>query len=645
MATFKNSLIQKMNAQRTASRDDELTFRVRYKMRRGEEKFPRVRTGLGGHPVRGRKPAHVRIPPKFSRRAVIKFRIVKNNSYGKAAFDLNLKYIERNGVGCNGEKGILYNQNDDFDRGKFSQEKKNEPHTFRIIISPEDASEIDLTDFTKKLMKQVERDLGRQLNIAASNHYNTDNYHAHVVIRGIDKNGNELRIDPDYISHGMRHRAIEQLNRELGLRTVLDIQKQLDKEINEERVTSLDRHLKNYAKDSVVDLSYSSDDRFGKFNHARLVARLTKLKSLGLAREKGPQQWEMASNWQGQLKEMSKRNTIISTMDKAVGDSTNRYFIVNNDTENLSIKGRLVEKGLSDELYDKYYVIIQNEKGDSFYSSISIEDAHNHREGSIVSLSVKKDSWVKDSDLNIIRVSVANGGIYGRSLHERSIPGDTVKVIIDHKKGLYREVKKEEYLDAHEMRIKKLERFKLVSRNQDGTWTVPGGLIKSLEDRNNTNPVVKTILKSLSDLSVEEQVRYRGRVWIDRFIENADNAGLANHGFGADISRYARLRALFLREELGIFLDENLSQNLDKVERTDLMEKLQVNQTRNPSLESMNKIEKIELPNGNAYAHMQDTLKKEFELVPWKKEHDDLTRKLTHKMGSDMELPKKKLGR
>jgi len=51
------------------------------------------------------------------------------------------------------------------------------------------------------------------MNIAASNHYNTDNYHTHVVIRGIDENGNELRIDPDYISHGMRHRAIEQLNR------------------------------------------------------------------------------------------------------------------------------------------------------------------------------------------------------------------------------------------------------------------------------------------------------------------------------------------------------------------------------------------------------------------------------------------------
>jgi len=208
----------------------------------------------------------------------------------------------------------------------------------------------------------------------------------------------------------------------------------LDKEINEERVTSLDRQLKNYTENSVVDLRYNSDDRYGKSNHSRLVARLNKLESLGLAKEKGPQQWEVASNWQGQLKEISKRNTIISTLHKAVGDSTNRYFIVDKDTENVAVKGKLVEKGLSDELYDKYYIIIQNEKGDSFYSPIGSDDAHNYKEGSIISLSVKRDSWVKHSDLNIVRVSEANGGIYSRSLHEKSILTDTVRITIDSKK-------------------------------------------------------------------------------------------------------------------------------------------------------------------------------------------------------------------
>ena len=252
---------------------------------------------------------------------------------------------------------------------------------------------------------------------------------------------------------------------------------------------------------------------------------------------------------------------------------------------------------------------------------------------------------MKDSDLNIVRVSEANSGIYSRSLHEKSILTDTVRITIDSKKGLYREVKKDDYLDAHELRIKKLERLRLAARNPDGSWAVEPTLIESLENRDKTNPIVKTSIKFLSNLSVEEQIKYRGRAWIDQFIEKADNLGLANLGFGLEISRAARLRALFLKEELGIFLDDNLAERLDKIERTDLIKKLQENQTYHPSLRSADNIERIELPNGNVYAHMQDSRKKEFELVPWKKEHDDLARDLARKMGSDMELPKKKLGR
>jgi type IV secretory pathway VirD2 relaxase len=39
---------------------------------------------------------------------------------------------------------------------------------------------------------------------AAVNHHNTDNPHVHIVVRGVDQDGNGLRIDGPYIARGMR---------------------------------------------------------------------------------------------------------------------------------------------------------------------------------------------------------------------------------------------------------------------------------------------------------------------------------------------------------------------------------------------------------------------------------------------------------
>lgn len=72
-------------------------------------------------------------------------------------------------------------------------------------------------------MCQVEKDTGRQLNWAAVNHHDTDNPHVHIVVHGVDKNGDDLRIDGRYLGEGMRWRAQEILTRELGRRSEMDL--------------------------------------------------------------------------------------------------------------------------------------------------------------------------------------------------------------------------------------------------------------------------------------------------------------------------------------------------------------------------------------------------------------------------------------
>ncbi len=63
-------------------------------------------------------------------------------------------------------------------------------HHFRFTVSPEEAGQMaDLRAFTRELMADAERDLGAKLDWAAVDHWNTDNPHIHVLVRGRARRG------------------------------------------------------------------------------------------------------------------------------------------------------------------------------------------------------------------------------------------------------------------------------------------------------------------------------------------------------------------------------------------------------------------------------------------------------------------------
>ena len=81
----------------------------------------------------------------------------------------------------------------------------------------------------------------------AVDHWNTDNPHTHLIVLGRDDTGKDLIIAGDYIAHGFRHRAAELATEWLGPRTELEIQQTLQREVEQERWTSLDRTLQREA--------------------------------------------------------------------------------------------------------------------------------------------------------------------------------------------------------------------------------------------------------------------------------------------------------------------------------------------------------------------------------------------------------------
>ena len=180
-----------------------------------------------------------------ARRVTIKTRLVNLHQAGKRSTLSHLRYIERDGVSREGDPGKAYDPLTDLaDVEAFEARGREDRHQFRFIVSPEDAEQLDdLKTYTRHLMSRMEADLGTSLEWVAVDHWNTDNPHTHIVLRGKDDTGKDLIIARDYIADGMRNRAAELATEWLGPRTELEIRRSLQREVQQERWTSLDRTL------------------------------------------------------------------------------------------------------------------------------------------------------------------------------------------------------------------------------------------------------------------------------------------------------------------------------------------------------------------------------------------------------------------
>ena len=163
-----------------------------------------------------------------SRRVAVKARIVKLNPQRRGlrsrqfisakAVDAHLRYLERDGVTRDGEKGQVYSAERNVEDGRaFLERGREDRHQFRLIVPAEDGIELsDLRTTTRDLMRQMEADLDTKLDWIAVDHHNTGHPHTHILLRGVTDQGKALNIAGDYIAHGVRERASEIVTLELA---------------------------------------------------------------------------------------------------------------------------------------------------------------------------------------------------------------------------------------------------------------------------------------------------------------------------------------------------------------------------------------------------------------------------------------------
>src|SRR6059036_2600449 len=121
-------------------------------------------------------------------------------------------YLAREGAQREGGKGRGFSaerEGIDLTATLRGWQRAGDARLWKFIVSPEHAERLDLKAHARALVSHMERDLGTHLEWVAIDHYNTDNPHVHLLVRGRDGAGRELRIPREYLSSGLRHRSQE----------------------------------------------------------------------------------------------------------------------------------------------------------------------------------------------------------------------------------------------------------------------------------------------------------------------------------------------------------------------------------------------------------------------------------------------------
>ena len=376
-----------------APRSKSFVAQVLKAARKGGPPAPRsASAGRGrasGHSGFGRGRAAFSRSRLFSpaRRVVVKARVVRHQgrSYRSAPLSVHLSYLKREGVSRDGERGVMFDAaGDRADDRAFAERCEEDRHHFRFIVSPEDAGEMtDLKAFTRDLARQMESDLGTKLDWVAVDHWNTDNPHVHLLVRGVDEAGADLVISRDYISGGLRSRAEELVAIELGPRPEHTIRTALEREVDADRWTRLDVDIRFAADETgLVDLRPAQTGPDDPELRRLMVGRMQKLERMGLATPAGSGQWVIALEAERTLRDLGMRGDIIKTMhraftergqDRGVGD-----YMIDVRPPDAPIVGRLIDKGLHDELRGEAYAVIDGTDGRAHHIRFRGVEAFEH---------------------------------------------------------------------------------------------------------------------------------------------------------------------------------------------------------------------------------------------------------------------------
>ncbi len=310
-----------------------------------------------------------------SRRVIVKARYTRIVAGDLGAARAHMRYIVRDGVTREGAPGRRYDAHgDDADGSAFLDRSEKDPHQFRFVVSADEGARLaDLKPFIRDLLAQMERDLDTKLDWVAVDHFNTGHPHSHIVIRGRDRNGEELVMARDYISHGVRARAQALITLELGPETEVERVQKLFNEVGQERLTRLDRSLIARAKEGILVISAAEEA--DPVQQTLRVGRLNTLERLGLAKERQQGVWALDAGAERKLRQLGERADKFKMMQRALGEAgidrgAASMALFERGPRRAPLIGKVVGVGLVDEITDRTWVVVDGVDGRVHYAEV-----------------------------------------------------------------------------------------------------------------------------------------------------------------------------------------------------------------------------------------------------------------------------------
>lgn len=417
---------------------------------------------------------------------------------------------------------------------------KDDKRHFRMIVSAEDGAALgDLKPFIRELVASLETKLGTGLEWLAVDHWDTDNPHSHVLLRGRRADGQDLFIPSRLVSQGIRDEAQEIVTRILGPRQTIELERDRFRDIAAKAVTELDTEL----------LAGATRGNLLQPRRPDLVARLQHLEAWGLAR-KERRGWSVQHGMLGRLQALAQHADVERAVAATRGRTPVEPLLAADPRS--PVWGRVVHAA-QDDLGENFLAVIETGQGDLRYARFARADdlamLNDVAPGAVVSFDPALPT-VRPSDDVIARISRQSHGLYSADLHAALEPRVSV--------GL---------LQANVRRLEAMRRVGLLTRRSDGVFETGSDHLEralAFETRQLRRFPIRATVASYWTLS--EQVTALGPTHLDRVLAAQAPEPSGDGRFAREFRRAMQSRQQYLIED-GIIASPDRSPTSDTLRR------------------------------------------------------------------------------
>jgi hypothetical protein len=270
-------------------------------------------------------------------------------------------------------------------------------------------------------------------------------------------------------------------------------------------------------------------------NHPRrqlLIGRLQYLEKMGLAHESRTGEWVIRNDAQTTLRAMSERGDIVRMMQRAMAGTQRDLTVFEAGGSNPNVVGRVMAKGLADELHDQGYLVVDGLDGKAHYVTLPARaELSNYPIGAVVETRSVNEPRAVDRSL----ASLAVEGIY-RTDHHLALARSQACGGNDSGPGAV--------VERHVRRLEALRRAGIVERLSEGVWQVPADLPER-DRQHDARRLGDVTVEVRTPLPLEQQTRAVGATWLDHQLV-AGSRELADTGFGKEVREALNQRTDFL---------------------------------------------------------------------------------------------------